>query len=144
MLIGEYSYTIDSKKRLAIPAKFRPEIGKKVVITYGLDNCLFVYPMKAWEAIVGKLAQLSVGRADSRGFNRFMLAGAVEADVDSMGRVLLPDFLRQYAVLRERVVITGVSDRAEIWDESKWKTYKAGVQKRADELAEKLGEVGMI
>lgn len=144
MLIGEYSYTIDSKKRLAIPAKFRPEIGKKVVITYGLDNCLFIYPMKAWEVIAGKLAQLSVGRADSRSFNRFMLAGAVETDVDSMGRVLLPDFLREHAGLKEKVVITGVSDRAEIWDELKWKAYKARVAKQADELAEKLGEIGMI
>ncbi len=144
MLIGEYRHTIDDKKRLAIPAKFRKEIGKKVVITNGLDNCLFLYTMKEWESVAGKLGGLAMGQADSRGFNRFMLAGAVDTEVDELGRVLIPDFLREFACLKTKVVITGVHNRLEIWDEKRWTDYKARVASQADRLAEKLGEIGVF
>lgn len=144
MLIGEYRHTIDNKKRVALPAKFRKELGKKVVITHGLDNCLSVYPLKTWEVLASKLASLSIGQADSRRFNRFILGGAVETEVDSMGRVLIPDFLKDFAGLDTKVVIAGIHDRLEIWEESRWESYKAKVEKEADLLAEKLGEVGMF
>ncbi len=144
MLIGEFRHTIDAKKRVALPAKFRKEIGKKVVITRGLDNCLFVYPIKHWETVSGKLAELPFGQADSRGFNRFMLAGAVETDVDSMGRILIPDFLKDFAGLKSKVVMAGLYSRLEIWDEKRWKDCTAQIEKQADVLAEKLGEIGMI
>jgi MraZ protein len=144
MLIGEYTHTIDDKKRLSLPARFRKEIGKKVVITHGLDNCIFLYPMKTWEKVSGKLAELSMGSAGSRGFNRFMLAGAVEVDVDSIGRILIPDFLKEFAGLKDSVVVTGVHDRAEIWDQNRWVEYKKTIQKDADRLAEKLGEIGVF
>ncbi|MEX0919008.1 MAG: division/cell wall cluster transcriptional repressor MraZ [Candidatus Paceibacterota bacterium] len=144
MLIGEYRHSIDAKKRVALPAKWRKEIGKKVVITRGLDNCLSVYPIKQWEIFSGKLANLSVGQADSRGFNRFTLAGAVETDVDSTGRILIPDFLKDFVGLRNRVVIAGIGNRLEIWDEKRWQEYTAKIEKQADILAEKLGEIGMI
>ncbi len=144
MLIGEYRHTIDVKKRVALPAKFRKELGKKVVITHGLDNCLFVYPMKHWLIVAEKLAGLSIGQADSRGFNRFMLAGAVETDVDSMGRILIPDFLKEFADLKTKVVVAGIHHRLEIWDEKRWKEYTAKIEKQADVLAEKLGEVGVL
>jgi MraZ protein len=144
MLIGEYKHTIDAKKRMALPAKFRKELGKSVVLTYGLDKCLFVYPMKEWEKVVEKLGTLSMGAASTRGFNRFMLAGAVEAEVDSLGRVVVPDFLKEFAGLNESVVVAGVHPRAEIWDETQWQTYKAGIASQADSLAEKLGEIGVI
>ncbi len=144
MLIGEYRHTIDDKKRMALPAKFRKELGKKVVLTYGLDKCLFVYPMKVWEATAEKLGNLSMGQANTRGFNRFMLAGAVETDIDSLGRVLIPDFLKEFAGLTEKVVVAGVHPRAEIWDEAQWNAYKKGIAEKADELAEKLGEIGVI
>jgi MraZ protein len=144
MLIGEYTHTIDAKKRIAVPARFRKEIGKSVVITHGLDNCLFVYPIEQWNAIAQKLANLPLGQADTRGFNRFMLAGAVEAEVDNLGRILIPDFLKEFAGLKERVVMAGVHTRVEVWDEEAWKAYKGKVQKQADTLAEKLGEIGMF
>ncbi|MEK7136508.1 MAG: division/cell wall cluster transcriptional repressor MraZ, partial [Patescibacteria group bacterium] len=99
MLIGEHRHTIDAKNRLSLPAKFRKEIGKKVVVTYGLDNCLFVYPLKEWEKAATSLAALSIGQASTRDFNRFILGGAVETDVDAMGRILLPDFQREFAGL---------------------------------------------
>lgn len=144
MLIGEHKHTLDPKKRLAIPAKFRKEMGKSVVVTHGLDNCLFVYPTKQWEKIAEKLANLSLGQADTRGFNRFMLAGAVEAEVDSMGRILIPDFLKEFAKLEEEVVVTGVHTRLELWDSALWAEYKARVAAQADSLAQKLGEIGVI
>lgn len=146
MLIGEYTHTQDDKKRISLPSKFRKEIGKKVVVTHGLDNCLFLYPLKEWSKISEKLGSLSMGQSDSRGFNRIMLAGAVEIDLDAIGRILLPDFLREFAGLsaKSKVVFAGVHSRVEIWDEGKWKEYKSKVLKQADQLAEKLGEIGVI
>lgn len=144
MLIGEYTHTLDPKKRLSLPAKWRQELGKKVVVTRGLDNCLFVYPMKAWAGITEKIGQLPLGQADTRGFNRFFLSGAVETEVDSAGRILVPDFLKTFAGLKGKVVLAGIHDRIEIWDEKTWSEYKRRIEKQADALAEKLGEVGVL
>jgi MraZ protein len=144
MLIGEYKHTLDDKRRVAIPARFRKELGKTVVITHGLDQCLWVYTIGTWKKVAEKLANLSFGQADTRGFNRFMLSGAVEAPVDSLGRILVPDFLKDYAHLKERVVMAGVHSRVEIWDEDRWSAYKSKIASQADALAEKLGEVGVI
>lgn len=144
MLIGEYTHTQDEKKRISLPAKFRKELGKKVVITHGLDNCLFMYTMKEWGVIADKLGNLSMGAADTRGFNRIMLAGAVELDIDSNGRILIPEFLRDSVGLSGKVVFAGVHSRVEVWDEAKWRAYKERILKSADQLAEKLGEIGVI
>lgn len=152
MLIGEYTHTQDEKKRISLPAKFRKELGKKVVITHGLDNCLFLYTMKEWTSIATKLGNLSMGAADSRGFNRIMLAGAVELDIDSNGRILIPDFLREYAQIADKsqdktankVVFAGVHSRVEVWNENTWKEYKSRILKSADQLAQKLGDIGVI
>lgn len=144
MLIGEYIHTLDPKKRLALPSKFRKELGKKVVITRGLDNCLFVYPMKAWQKVSEKIAELPMGQADTRGFGRFMLAGAVESDIDAIGRILVPDFLKDFAKLGTQVAVLGVYERVELWDEKVWSEYKGRIEKQADALAEKLGEIGIL
>lgn len=144
MLIGEFIHTLDPKKRLALPAKFRKELGKKVVLTNGLDGCLFIYPIKEWEKVAEKIAGLSMGQADTRGFGRFMLAGAVETDVDSIGRILVPDFLKEFANLKTQVAVVGLSTRIELWNEKTWKEHKVRIQKEASTLAEKLGEIGAI
>ena len=144
MLIGEYTHTLDPKKRLSVPSKWRKELGKKVVVTRGLDNCLFVYPMEQWATITEKIGQLPFGQADTRGFNRFFLSGAVESEVDSAGRILVPDFLKSFAGLKNKVVLAGVHDRVEIWDEKVWTDYKRRIEKQADTLAEKLGEIGVL
>jgi MraZ protein len=148
MLIGEYTHTLDPKKRISLPAKFRKELGKTVVITHGLDGCVFLYPLSTWKVISEELSGNTggnhIGTADSRGFNRFMLAGAAEVDVDSAGRVLVPDFLKDFAGLKNKVVLAGVHNRVELWNEKTWIEYKKRIQKQADALAEKLGEVGMI
>ena len=139
MLIGQYSHTLDPKKRLSLPAKFRKELGRRVVITNGLDNCLFLYPLKEWQKVAEKLAHLSIGAAGTRGFNRFILSGAVEAEIDSAGRILIPEFLKEFAGLKDKVVLAGVHTRVEVWDEKAWNEYKGRVEKDADALAEKLG-----
>ncbi len=144
MLIGEYKHTLYAKKRLSLPSKWRKELGKKLVLTRGLDNCLFVYPLKEWQRISEKISQLPLGQADTRGFNRFFLSGAVEAEVDSVGRILVPDFLKDFAQLDAKVVLAGIHDRVEIWDEKKWDEYKRRIESQADALAEKLGEIGVL
>ena len=144
MLIGEYTHTIDDKNRLSLPAKFRQEMGKKVIVTPGLDSCLFIFTLKEWKKISGKLSESSMLSADSRSFNRFLLGGAVEAEIDSIGRILIPDFLKSRAELKNKVAIVGVNTRVEIWNEKAWIEYKKLVEKKADTLAEKLGQVGML
>ena len=144
MLIGEYTHSIDDKNRVSLPAKFRAEMGKKMVVTSGLDGCLWVFTHKEWQKIEEKLNQSSLGQSDNRGFNRFMFSSAVEAEVDSIGRILIPDFLRDRAGLKSKVVVIGVSSRVEIWNEKTWIDYKKGVEKTADTLAEKLGQVGVL
>lgn len=144
MLIGEYTHSIDAKKRLSLPSRWRKELGKKLVVTRGLDNCLFLYPMKEWEKITEKVGELSFTQSDTRGFNRFFLSGAVEVEVDSVGRILVPDFLKDFGRLKSKVVLAGIHNRVEIWDEKKWNEYKRKVEAKADALAEKLGEVGIL
>ena len=142
MLIGEYVHTLDAKKRLALPAKFRKALGKTVVVTRGLDACLFLYPLDQWGKIAEKLANLPLGQAEMRGFNRYLLAGAVELEIDALGRILVPDFLKSFAKLKERVVVTGVYTRVEIWEEETWKRYQARILESGEGLAQKLGELG--
>ncbi len=144
MLIGEYLHTLDAKKRLSLPAKFRKEVGKKVVITRGLDACLFLFPQKSWDNIAKKLSSLPFGQADTRGMSRFILAGAVDTEVDNAGRILVPDYLKDFADLKSRVVLAGVSDRIEIWNEKTWEEYKHRIEKGADQMAEKLGDLGIL
>lgn len=144
MLIGEYTHTIDEKNRVSLPVKFRKEVGKKIVVTHGLDNCIFLYSTKEWNNVAEKLGSLGIGQSDTRGFNRFMLAGAVEVEVDTIGRILLPDFLKKFADLKEKVVFAGVHNRVELWNNERWSEYKGRIEKQADKLAEKLGEIGAL
>lgn len=143
MLIGEYKHTLDAKRRLAIPAKLRKEFGKAAILTRGLDNCLFLYPLKEWEKLTEKLGSLPVGQADTRSFIRLMLAGATEVEFDGLGRILVPDYLKNYGGLRQQVLIAGVYNRLEIWDEDRWTNYKTAVEQNTNMLAEKLGELGL-
>ncbi len=142
MLIGEYIHTIDDKNRVSLPAKFRKELGKKIIITPGLDQCLFIFTTKEWEKVASKLSSseddLSFLQADKRSFNRFMFGRAAEVEVDSIGRILVPDFLKDRIGLKEKAAIIGVKDRVEIWNEKAWSDCKDKVEKEADQLAEKL------
>ncbi len=144
MFIGEYRHTFDTKNRISLPAKFRKGLGASVVVTRGLDHCLFVYPKAAWKKEAARIAVHSTGSAAGRGLSRLMLAGASEAEVDSAGRILVPDYLKAFAALGVKSVIAGVSDRVEIWDEHAWETYTQNIERDADLFAEKLGDAGVV
>lgn len=144
MFIGEYAHTLDEKKRISLPKQFRSGLGKKMILTRGLDNCLFLYPRTGWEKVAAKLQELSFAQADTRGFNRFILSGAVEVEADATGRILIPEHQKTFAGLKKDVVFAGVSDRIELWDSTRWGAYKARIEKQADALAEKLGEIGAL
>jgi len=145
MIIGQFNHAIDDKNRVSLPSKFRKEMGKKVVVTPGLDSCLFIFSVKEWEKIAERLSvkEGSMLQADSRGFNRYLLGGAVEVEVDGAGRMLLPEYLKQRAGLKSKVVFIGVRDRAELWDEDAWNAYRGDVEAKAGSLAEKLSQAGI-
>ena len=143
MFIGEYNHILDTKKRLAIPVKMRKELGEKAILTRGLNNCLFLYPLEHWKKVTEKLGQLPVGQGDTRSFLRLMFSGAAEVELDQLGRILIPDYLKKYADLNQKVIIAGVYDRLEIWDSERWGSYKNEVERNTDMIAEKLGELGL-
>jgi len=142
MLIGEYKHTIDEKKRLAIPAKLRKELGQGAVLTRGLDNCLALYPLDEWQKLADKLSKLPTGQTEARGLARVILSGAAEVEFDSLGRILILDYLKQYAGVERNVVIVGVFNHLELWDEAKWETYKQKTEKEVGDMAAKLSEIG--
>jgi len=141
MFIGEYVYSIDEKKRLAVPVKFRKNLGEIAIVTRGLEECLFLYPQSEWKKLVDKLKKLPLSQSDARGFVRLMLSGAMEITIDGLGRILIPDYLKEYAKLKKRVVLTGVLNRIEIWDEDKWKEYKEKTEKEIGSIAERLKDL---
>ncbi len=142
MLIGEYIHTIDTKNRMSLPAKFRKELGKKIIITPGLDKCLFVFTTKEWTKVSKRLSSsdsdLSFLKADQRSFNRYMFGRAAEVEVDSIGRILIPEFLKERIGLKNSAAIVGVEDRVEVWSEEGWAAQKDIVEKEIDRLAENL------
>jgi MraZ protein len=143
MFLGEYQHNLDSKGRVAIPSKFRQQLSGKAIITRGLDRCLFVFTSKEWEIFAQKIVALPIARSDSRAFTRLMLAEATDVDVDKQGRVLIPNYLREYAHLKKEAVVTGLYNRFEIWNLDSWKEYKAKTEASGDDIAEKLGELGI-
>lgn len=143
MLIGEYQHQIDSKKRLAIPAKFRKELGKSAILTRGLDNCLFLFTRVEWGKLVKRLEDLPIGQSDARGFVRLMLAGAMEVNIDVLGRILVPEYLKTYASLKKGVIVAGLYSRIEIWDERCWGRYKLRTEKEVGDMAERLSQLGI-
>jgi MraZ protein len=143
MFIGEYSISMDDKGRIAIPVKFRSILGGKAVITRGLDKSLFIYPRKEWERIAAKIAAMPLAKANSRAFARLMLAGAYEMEIDKQGRGMIPDYLRQFGGLVKKVVLAGLYDRIEVWDEQAWAEYKSGTEEESAAIAETLGELGV-
>lgn len=143
MLLGEYKHNLDSKGRLAIPSKFREKLSAGAIITRGLDNCLFVFANKEWELLAEKLMALPLSQANSRAFVRLMLAGASDVLLDTQGRILIPDYLRNYAGLKKEAVVAGLYNRIEIWDKESWEKYKQKTESASEEIAEKLGELGI-
>ncbi len=143
MFIGEYKHTIDPKGRMAVPNKFRGNLQEGVVVTRGLDNCLFLYSKTEWEKIAEKLSNLPISQKGARAFARLMLAGAMDVEIDKQGRINLPLYLRKYAGLTNKSVIAGLYNRLEVWNPKVWEEYKSGTEKESSDIAEKLGELGI-
>src|SRR5690606_23949312 len=138
MFIGEYRHSIDEKGRIAVPTKFRKDLSRGAVITRGLDNCLYVYTLAEWKQLAQKLATLPISKANTRAFARLMLAGAMDVSLDKQGRVVLPEYLREYANLTKKAVMTGLYSHLEIWDQDAWEKYKKATEKDSSSIAEAL------
>lgn len=143
MFIGEFVHNLDDKGRLAVPIKFRKELADGAVVTRGLDNCLFLYTKKEWGKLAEKLAALPISQANSRAFARLMLAGAMDLEMDKQGRMVLPEYLRNFASLKKNVVVAGLYSRLEFWDEEKWNKYKNQTEAESSEIAERMAELGV-
>jgi MraZ protein len=136
--MGEYHHSIDNKGRLIIPSKFREDLGEMFIITRGLDQCLFGYPLSEWKILEDKLKGLPLTKKDARAFTRFFFSGATESELDKQGRVNLPAPLLQYAKLEKDCVILGVSNRIEIWSKQIWEDYFIQSEESFAEIAENM------
>jgi MraZ protein len=136
--MGEHQHSIDDKGRLTIPAKFREALGDTFIVTRGLDNCLFIYPMSEWSVLEQKLKALPLMKSDARAFTRFFFSGATECELDKQGRVNLPKHLCEYAKLDKECMVLGVSSRVEIWSKETWAGYYEQSEQAFNEIAEKL------
>jgi MraZ protein len=144
MFLGSYLHNLDSKGRLTLPAKFRAELAKGVVVTLGVDGCLWVFPMEKWEEVERKMNDLPLTNKSSRIFARFVYANASECEPDKQGRILLPGILRERAALDGETVVVGGPGRLEIWSRERWERITAEAEKNADAIAEQLFELGLL
>ena len=144
MFYGEYKHSIDKKNRIIIPAKFREVIAnagvEKFYVTRGLDECLFVFSENEWRAQESKFKSMSFMKKDARKFNRLFFSGAIECQPDKQWRILVPDYLKNYAALSRDVMIIGVSNRIEIWDIKKWQEFYTSSKDNYENIAEELIE----
>ncbi len=138
MFTGEYQHSLDGKGRVIIPSRLREGMGDCFVITRGLDHCIFVYPSSEWVRLEQKLKKAPMTKRDSRAFNRLIFSGAMEMEADKQGRVLIPQYLREYAEIEKDVVFIGAGERVEIWSEPAWRKYFVEVDGNYEELAEKM------
>ncbi len=143
MFMGEFQHSIDAKGRLIIPAKFREKLGENFVVTRGLDGCLFGYPQDEWEKLEEKLNEMPLAKKDARLFVRFFYSAATECELDKQGRINIPQSLRQHANLEKSCVIVGVSNRIEIWDETRWQAFTDAAEENFDEIAESMIDFGL-
>ena len=145
MFYGEFEHSIDRKGRLILPAKFR-EVAKnqfveKFFVTRGLDKCLFMFSEEEWRSQESKFKNMSFTKQQSRTFNRLIFSGAVEVNFDKQGRILVPQYLKDFAEIKRDVMIVGVSNRIEIWAKDKWNDFYANSRQSFEEIAEKIMDV---
>ena len=138
MFLGEYAHNLDEKGRLAIPARFRAELAAGLFLTRGLDRCLVIWPPTTWKAMAERLTSLSPWRADARRLQRLFFSGAVEASPDKLGRILIPQYLREYGELDGEAMVVGVHDRVEVWSAARWQAERGDAETNGAELAEHL------
>ncbi len=143
MFLGEYKHNIDYKGRLAVPKQFRRQLATGAIITKGLDGCLFLYSKEAWERLTARLRELSVTQADTRAFERYLFGGATQVGFDKLGRIKIPEYLLSYAGMKKEVILVGILERIEIWNQQRWDRLAKNLEKRGEEIAEHLSEKGV-
>lgn len=143
MFLGEFRHSIDKKARVILPAKFRDALKDGVVVTRGLDNCLWIFSKTEWMQVEDGIRKLSLTKNNARKFTRFLLSGASEEELDRQGRISLPQQLREHAGLERDIVIIGVSDRLEIWSKENWDKYAKEAEGSFADVAEELTEFGI-
>jgi len=140
MFLGEYKHSLDAKGRISIPVRFRSELGLAAIVTKGLEGCLSLYPKNVWENMAQRIASLPISSASARSFSRLMLSGAMEVEIDKLGRALLPGYLREYAGIDGEAVMAGLYNRVEIWDKKAWESVTKDAESRSGDIAEELKE----
>jgi len=140
MLMGEFHHNLDAKGRIIIPAKIREELGDNIIVTRGLENCLFIYSEKEWSKVVSKLKELPFTKKDARSFTRMFLSGATSTEFDKQGRIKIANPLLEYADLKKECVVIGVNDRLEIWSKEKWDGFMNNASENLSDLADNLFE----
>lgn len=144
MFLGEYKHNIDYKGRVSVPKKFRRELLKEgPVLTKGLDQCLFLYPKGSWKVLAERVKLLPVTGANARAFSRYIFGSAIEVSFDGLGRIQIPEYLRNYAHLSKEAILVGVGERVEIWSLAYWREYEQNLEKKGEEIAEKLKDSGI-
>ncbi|HEU5329789.1 MAG TPA: division/cell wall cluster transcriptional repressor MraZ [Thermomicrobiales bacterium] len=141
MFLGRFSHNLDAKGRLAIPAKFRSELAEGVVVTRGIDRCLSVYPLAAWQTLAEKVSALSISDPDARQFKRMVFAEAMDETLDTQGRIVLPPELRRYAGIDREAVVVGMNTYVEIWEPGRWENLSAAVEDAGASIAQRLADL---
>jgi len=142
MFLGEFSHTIDDKGRLTLPSKFRTDLGHGVVVTRGVDKCLFVFTMAEFQKLADRIGSMPMTQAEAREFSRHFFSGASDVELDKQGRILIPQNLRDYAGMNGDVVVVGVNQRIEIWDAKVWPEIRASFERNAANNAEHWAALG--
>ena len=143
MFLGEYEHTIDDKGRLAVPARFREQLGDGIVITRGFEHCLMGFPLAYFERLAGQVSALSIGNAEAREMRRLLFSGASDAPVDKQGRINIPQNLRDYAECKDAVIIAGMHTHFEIWSVEGWQKVLNTLDANGSTIAGKLTELGL-
>jgi len=143
VFIGEYTHNLDDKGRVAVPAKFREELRGGAVVTRGLDQCLTLYTKESWQQMAEKLSALPTTDQNARAFARLMLAGAMAVELDRAGRIVIPQYLRKFANLSGSVVVAGLYNRIELWNQKDWQAYQAKAETGASDIASQLTDLGL-
>lgn len=143
LFLGQYQHTLDNKGRVSIPKNFRKQLKEVAILTRGLDNCLFLYPIEEWKRLSEQIQDLPLTAQDARSFSRYLFSGAIEVSCDNLGRIVIPDYLLTHAYLEKKLVIIGVLNRAEIWSDKMWLRFNKKINRSGEEIAEKLSGSGI-
>ena len=143
MFLGEYEHNLDDKGRLAVPARFRDDLGDGVVITRGFDRCLMGFPRSVWTTLAQQVSNLSLGQGEARNLRRLLFSGAADVMLDRQGRILIPQNLREYAGLGEQVIVAGLNTHFEIWANARWNEVLENLDSSASGIAEQLAALGI-